>query len=245
MSTAVDPPRPPGAAYRVFGPLVVLVAAVLASLIVYALMTAFGAGDITAGAVAGFAMGAAILGLGWGMYRRLPSHERRLLVASHVRWGKSIGIALLVALAARFAVGLITVLAELIDPSLCEKLTGLDLGETPALWQKLALAFALVVLAPLGEELVFRGFMLRGLVRVLPFGVAAVLSGVVFGAAHLQYWTVWPVLVGVAGFGIANAVIYARYGFRTAVLAHAFFNLIAAVLLFVELPEPDADRCAT
>ena len=87
-------------------------------------------------------------------------------------------------------------------------------------------------LSALAEELVFRGLLLRGLVRRMRFPMAAVISGVVFGLAHLEYWTLWPLLVGICGFGIAAAFVYRTMGFAANVTMHAVFNGIAAVFLF-------------
>ena len=74
--------------------------------------------------------------------------------------------------------------------------------------------------------------------------MAAHRIGLVFDASHLQYYATWPVLIGVALFGVANAYVYRRFGYRTAVATHALFNLAAAIFLFIDLPELDV-QCPT
>jgi membrane protease YdiL (CAAX protease family) len=96
----------------------------------------------------------------------------------------------------------------------------------------LALIGALtVVIVPVVEELFFRGLILRALVRlfrvagpVVGPALAMVVTGVVFGLAHLETLQ----LLGLAVFGIVLSAM--AYGFRRlgpSVLAHATFNLIA------------------
>lgn len=241
--TAQASRRSRGAGYRIGITVLVLVASILASGIAYAVAKAVDAGDTSAGVVAAAVMSAGIALFGALARRGLPAFERRLMTASHIGWARGLGVAAGVAVLARIGVGAITAIGEQIDPSLCRKLAELDLEPTPLLWQKIVLAGSLVILAPLGEELLFRTILLRGFVRVMPFLPAAAISGTLFGAAHLQYWSTWPVLVGVGLFGVANCFVYRRYGYPTAVAAHALFNAVAAVFLFVELPTTDPQQC--
>jgi membrane protease YdiL (CAAX protease family) len=54
----------------------------------------------------------------------------------------------------------------------------------PTVAEIAVLAIPLVILAPVTEELMFRGFMLRTFMRRMPFWPAAVLSTLLFGFAH-------------------------------------------------------------
>ncbi len=221
-----------------------MIGAILASGFAFAIAATVGAGDTAAAIVSSVVMALGIVGFGLMLRSGLPAHERRLMMQMRCSWPKSLGIALLVALAARIGVGIVTALGEQLDTGLCKRINELDLEPTPQMWQKIAIALSLVVLAPLGEELVFRTILLRGFVRLMPFMPSAVVSGLLFGAAHIQYYATWPVLVGVGGFGIANAYVYRRFGYRTAVLTHAIFNLVAAIFLFVDMPAND-QQCPT
>lgn len=98
-----------------------------------------------------------------------------------------------------------------------------------------SLVITAVVAAPIVEEMVFRGVVLRGLRSRLPAVLAVVLQGVLFGAAHVD-----PVhgagnvglVVVLSGVGIAFGVasqLFRRIG--PSIVAHALFN--GAVLLLV------------
>jgi membrane protease YdiL (CAAX protease family) len=98
-----------------------------------------------------------------------------------------------------------------------------------------SLVITAVIAAPVVEEMVFRGVVMRGLRSRLPIAAVVVLQGLLFGAAHIDpvrgVGNIGLVLllagVGVA-FGIA-VVLLGRLG--PSMVAHALFN--AAVLLVV------------
>ncbi len=85
-----------------------------------------------------------------------------------------------------------------------------SIGSAP--WQLVLMVIALVVLAPLGEELLFRGLLLRGLVRRMPFWPAALISSVLFAAAHADAYVLWPRAIALIGTGVVLAWIYRRAG---------------------------------
>jgi uncharacterized protein len=94
-----------------------------------------------------------------------------------------------------------------------------------------ALAFmapVVVVIAPIGEEIFFRGFLYRALRRRFRVWVAAVASSVVFGLVH-----VYPLLIPalfVVGLGLA--LLYERQKSLLApVVAHATFNILGFVMI--------------
>lgn len=96
-------------------------------------------------------------------------------------------------------------------------------------WQVAIFVLAVVVLAPLSEELVFRVLLLGGLRRLMPFWPAAALSGALFAAVHLQ--PAWAITLGLFAAGVGLAWIYRRAGYWAAVATHATVNAIAAVSL--------------
>lgn len=96
-----------------------------------------------------------------------------------------------------------------------------------------------VFAAPLFEEIFFRGFVQSTLeTRFGPWWAIAVAS-VLFGAAHLSFdETTTANLVLWAATGLAGAVFgFAYWATRrlgTAIVGHALFNLVAAVVLIVD-----------
>lgn len=83
------------------------------------------------------------------------------------------------------------------------------------------------VLAPLFEETLFRGVLFTALVQRMRLPVAAGLSGLAFGVAHLDKYNF--VLLAVIGFGLAY--VYYRNGTIWAnILTHATFNSLGLTL---------------
>lgn len=94
-------------------------------------------------------------------------------------------------------------------------------------------AIAVVVFAPLAEELLFRGLLLRGLLRRTNAGVAVLLCGFVFAAGHLVDSNAAPLLAPLAMVGIVSGVLATRSGdLSRSILLHSGFNLLSAILLF-------------
>ena len=83
-----------------------------------------------------------------------------------------------------------------------------------------------VVMAPLAEEVFFRGFVFRGFAASWGFLGGAAVSAAVFSAAHLQLTLFVPLLA--LGFGLAWA--YRRTGsLWTPITIHAIFNGISVL----------------
>jgi hypothetical protein len=83
------------------------------------------------------------------------------------------------------------------------------------------------VLAPLFEETLFRGVLFTALVQRMQLPVAATLSGLAFGVAHLDKYNF--VLLAVIGFGLAY--VYYRSGNIWAnIVTHATFNSLGLTL---------------
>ena len=92
--------------------------------------------------------------------------------------------------------------------------------------------FAIVgLLAPFGEEVFFRGFLLAALVPLLGGLRGALVSSAVFSAAHFNVGTLLPIFV----MGMLLAWLYLRTGsIWPPFAAHAAQNLLA--LTFLEIP---------
>ncbi len=88
---------------------------------------------------------------------------------------------------------------------------------------------AVSVVAPIAEELFFRGFLFTAFLQRLPLAVSAVLSGVIFGLGHGDPWNALPL----AAIGIVLALIYRRTGnLWSNIIAHGMNNGITLALAF-------------
>ena len=83
---------------------------------------------------------------------------------------------------------------------------------------------ALALVTPLSEEIMFRGFVLRGLLYRVGPGPAVVATALVFGAFHLDAGTIIPIFFT----GLALGWLYVRTGsLWPCIAAHAGQNAIA------------------
>ena len=83
---------------------------------------------------------------------------------------------------------------------------------------------ALVMVTPLSEEILFRGFVLRGLLPRIGAGPAIVSTALVFSAFHFNAGTIIPIFLT----GLALGYLYVRTGsLWPCVAAHAGQNAIA------------------
>jgi hypothetical protein len=147
---------------------------------------------------------------------------------SDLGWGPVIWLG---ALGAQIAVGSIVVALDLPTSNNTDPIREVAADRVYVV----ALVIAAVIAAPIVEEMVFRGVVLRGLSSRLPIVLAIVAQGLLFGAAHID-----PIrgtgnigLVSVlSGVGIAfgiGAHLLRRIG--PTIVAHALFN--GAVLIVV------------
>lgn len=88
------------------------------------------------------------------------------------------------------------------------------------------LAVSAVIIAPLVEEIIFRGFLYRNLRDGVGKGLAIVISGVIFSAVHMHPTLFLPL----AGLGIGLALLYEWTGsLWVPILAHMAFNLLTLI----------------
>lgn len=94
------------------------------------------------------------------------------------------------------------------------------------------LFFSVVVLAPIGEEYLFRGILMSGLSNRISTFSAIFLSSVVFMAFHLlEYYGYWYALVAIFLLGVLLAVLRQRsQSMLVPVLCHASYNFIMLTL---------------
>lgn len=91
-----------------------------------------------------------------------------------------------------------------------------------------AVSLAVIVVAPVTEELFFRAFFYRSLRTHLPIWLAVFINGSVFGMLHFQGFESLSILPVIAMFGFAVCLVYEATGSVFAVIAiHAAFNTLA------------------
>ncbi len=150
--------------------------------------------------------------------------------ASFRSWASSAGWVVLLLFATRIAAWVWGVIAQAIgiEPRTVDGgLTGL-FGGGPA---GLALSIALVVLiAPLVEEMLFRGVVLTAVGSRLGSGAALVVSAALFGMYHFSLWMFVPTfLLGLACGYLAQH----RGSLWPAVVLHALFNAVPVAIVFL------------
>ncbi|MFT3990947.1 MAG: CPBP family intramembrane metalloprotease [Luteolibacter sp.] len=153
---------------------------------------------------------------------RRPSHAGRVLgIRRNVDWGIIFGLFSLITL-------LDQPLRLLIDPGPPEPGGGLNFAERG--WSGLALTvFSACLIAPLAEELLYRGVLFRSFANRIGVGAGALVSSVIFALLH--FYNAYG-LVSVGIFGFAAAVMYASTrSLTTVILFHVLYNLA------IKLPE--------
>ena len=106
-----------------------------------------------------------------------------------------------------------------------------DLGSDAGAWEQIATGLAVIVIAPVTEEIFFRGFFYRALRNRMRWWWAALLNAVIFGALHYEGYDTVLILPVIAVFGFAMCLLYERTGTLFATIAvHAAFNMVANAL---------------
>ncbi|HEY7399906.1 MAG TPA: CPBP family intramembrane glutamic endopeptidase [Actinomycetota bacterium] len=103
-------------------------------------------------------------------------------------------------------------------------------------WGAVAFVVAAVVIAPVTEELLFRGLLFRAIRDRYGFVLGAIGSAVFFGLLHTGAGAVADVVllqVSIGLFGLGLAAVYEWRGTLVAnVAAHAVFNLVTVLVVF-------------
>ena len=95
---------------------------------------------------------------------------------------------------------------------------------------KLAIVLTILVLAPLGEEIFFRGFFYAALRKRFGVIAAIIVSAAIFSAMHLDLSGFLPLF----GVGIGLAMIYQKYqNIWYNIIIHAVFNSISIILFIL------------
>ncbi len=110
-----------------------------------------------------------------------------------------------------------------------------QIGETvrhSASLARVLLVITVVLIAPIVEETVFRGIVLRSALRRMPVGPAVLVSGVTFAALHLLDITTFPAMPALFVLGTGSAIVSVRSGnMSRSIYLHMGFNLLGAISL--------------
>ncbi len=223
-------PQPPGFWWRVLSPPGAVLAAFAALVGAAGALSLAPLGDDALGALLAFGTSLLLLVFGVLLWRNLPAHERRVAIARPPDLRRTVVVGIGTGLALLVGALVIVAAGAAIDPVVERRIEEVEeIGTAP--WQLVLTIVALVVLAPLGEELLFRGLLLRGLARRLRFWPAALISALAFTSAHIDAYLIWPRAVALVLTGLGLAWIYRRRGYWGAVSAHATVNAIASIAL--------------
>lgn len=221
---------PPGFAWRVGSPIGAVVVAFAVLVVAAGALSAADLSDDSLGAILAFGTSLLLLTFAVLLWQRLPEHNRHWAIAPRrpdpgsLARGVALGFGIVV------GAGAIIVAGSALDPAVERRLEEIEsIGTRP--WQLVLTITALVVLAPLGEELLFRGLLLRALARRLRFWPAAIVSSLLFASAHADAYLLWPRAIALVLTGLALAWIYRRRGYWASVAAHATVNTIASIAL--------------
>lgn len=134
---------------------------------------------------------------------------------------------------------IISAVAKVIAPSLnLDQEQQLGFEANKGILNLVLAGISLVILPPIVEEILCRGYLFTGLRNKMKFIPAAVITSLVFAAAHLQFGSDAPLLwvAAIDTFVLSLVLVYLRE--KTGRLAapmflHAYKNLVAFSLLFI------------
>lgn len=124
---------------------------------------------------------------------------------------------------------LTAVYAAIVDPSAEQDVTE-SLGAEDSTIGLIAAGVMVIAIAPVVEEVFFRGFLYRALRTRYPIAIAAVIDGLVFGLIHFDFEGADGLLIlpPLALLGVIFCLVYERTGTLYAVIGmHALNNTIA------------------
>jgi membrane protease YdiL (CAAX protease family) len=136
---------------------------------------------------------------------------------------------------------LVLILAQIIinyiDPTLTNQKQNIGFNDINTSTKSLLAFISLVVLPPLGEEVLMRGYLFSGLRMLWRFWPAAVATSLFFGAAHLEFGSggplVWAAAIDTCLLSLVLCFLRVRSGALYAgMLVHMLNNLIAFSVLF-------------
>lgn len=133
----------------------------------------------------------------------------------------------------------IAVVARLLFPSInFEQEQQIGFQTAGANGELILVFLSLVILPPLVEEVLARGFLYTGLKTKLPIWAATIITSILFAAAHLQFGSGAPLLwvAAIDTFTLSLVLIYLREktgNLGASIALHMLKNGLAFMLLFI------------
>ena len=216
--------------WRVIHAVAAFGAGVLASLIAAAAVWSGGVSVFETFAVVGTAQTLVTIGV-VALLRRAPG---RAPLNLHPAPADALG--LLIGAGLAIGVSFVTyAVLQLVGVEVPEQSVAQIADEAVGIATQAAVVITAVLLAPLAEELVFRGVLLRALQDRFSARVSGLISAAAFALVHLALdpmaWAAVPALF-VAGLVLA-ALVQHSGRLALAVITHAGFNLVGVVMLLV------------
>lgn len=143
-------------------------------------------------------------------------------------------VGLAIGVGAQLVVGMIVFLiVEVLEVDLPTQDVVEEAADAAGGFENLLVFVGAVILAPIAEELVFRGILLRALLhRGRRFAIGV--SGVVFGLVHLLDPNAWVAVPFLAALGVVLGYQTVRTGrIGMAIMTHAGFNLVTALVVLL------------
>lgn len=111
----------------------------------------------------------------------------------------------------------------------------LGISDPEGVVQLVIIFVSLVVVPPIFEEVLFRGFLYNSLIRFVSFVPSVILTSVLFGIAHLEYDRLnWIAAIDTLIFSVFLIRISQKHAsIYSAMIMHALKNCIAFFSLFV------------
>lgn len=92
---------------------------------------------------------------------------------------------------------------------------------------QIIMVIASMIMAPLVEEIIFRGLILSRLQKAMPVGVAVAITSLAFGLAHGQIlWIAYTTVLGI----IMSLVVLKTKSLTASILLHMVFNIFGTVV---------------
>ncbi len=101
-------------------------------------------------------------------------------------------------------------------------------------WEFVLVVFTVAVVPALSEELLFRGLVQSSLEEATGGIKAAIIAGVIFGAYHLNPFSIVPLAALGIYFGF---IVYRSRSIVVAIAAHFFNNFVACVAIYLQLDD--------
>lgn len=164
----------------------------------------------------------------------------------HRRWRDAYGLAIgardwwavVAGIGLQMGLGLVTYLVvEILFPSVdVPQQSTVTLAQDVTGWGIALAVVAIVIAAPIYEEIVFRGILLSRTLRLMPPWAAYAVNGLAFGAIHLVDPDAWFAAILLVPVGAWLAWIAHRRGnLSPAILAHMGLNALALMFLFTDI----------